>query len=246
MIFDSREHALIELVSRSNCEIVLDGEAGAAAAAAPLVKTLDVGDIWLGLSGEELVAGSLVVERKTIADFEASFMDKRYREQRTRLLAVCQEKGAKAVYIIEGRELAGRKLGAQAIKKLLYRLAIRYGVAVIHTESLEDTLVTLRTLEEQIAGEPDCFKTPTNFSYVEAVGAAKKESGDTPAVFAIKALTGCRGVSVKGAEAILAASGGTLTGVWAASKEELARVKVGTRAIGKAVAERLWGLLHAG
>lgn len=244
MIFDSREHALIELVSQSTCAIVLDDTSAAAAASAATVKTLDVGDIWVGLSGEELVAGSLIVERKTVADFEASFMDKRYREQRTRLLAVCQEKGAKPVYIIEGAKLEGRKLGEQAIRKLLFRLALRYGVTVIHTRSLADTLDTLRLLEVQIEEDRDVFKTPTNFSYVETIGAAKKESGDTPRVFAVKALTGCRGVSVKGAEALLEAFGGTLAGVWEASEDELAKVRAGARPIGKAVAGRLWGLLH--
>lgn len=244
MLFDSREHALIELAQGGSCEIVLDEEP-VATSAAPKVKTLDVGDIWLGLSGEELVAGSLIVERKTVADFEASFMDKRYREQRTRLLAVCQEKGAKPIYMIEGQKLEGRRLTGPAIKKLLYRLGLRYGVTVIHTRNLADTLDTLRLLESQIEEDREVFKTPTSFSYVETVGAAKKESGDTPRVFAVKALTGCRGVSVKGAEAILDAFGGTLAGVWDATVEQIAAVRCGARPIGKAVAGRLWGLLHS-
>lgn len=226
MILDSREHALIEL------------------APSETVRTLDVGDIWIGLSGEELVAGGILIERKTVADFEASFMDKRYREQRTRLTAYCQERGAKPMYIIEGSiQEGGRTLKKTAIWKLLFRLAIRYGITVFNTVNLAETLEVLQTLEAQWTSDPETFKTPNNFSYVEAVGAVKKDSGDNPRVFAIQCLTACRGISVKIAEALLEKFGG-FQGVMGATSDEMSVVKSGTKAIGLAVARRLWCLLR--
>lgn len=48
------------------------------------VQQLPVGDIWIGEG-----PGSLVIERKAVADLESSLLDGRYREQRTRLLAHC-------------------------------------------------------------------------------------------------------------------------------------------------------------
>ena len=227
MIIDSREHALIELVLRNG--------------KTPTIKTMDVGDIWIGLSGEEIQAGGIIIERKTVSDFEASFLDKRYREQRTRILSVCQERGAKPMYIIEGALHDGRTLKKTAMKKLLFRLALRYGITVYNTESLEDTLNTLEILESQIAEDKESFKTPNSFSYVETVGSAKKDSGDSPHIFAIRCLTACRGISVKSAEALLAALG-SLKGVMEAGIDEIAVVKSGSKAIGKAVAGRLKGL----
>ncbi len=68
------------------------------------VRTLPVGDIWIGLSGEEIdvAAGGIVIERKTTDDLEASILDGRYREQRTRLTTYCQQRGARPLYVIEG------------------------------------------------------------------------------------------------------------------------------------------------
>ena len=65
-------------------------------------RTLSVGDIWIGISGEDVRPGGIVAERKTIQDFEASILDGRYREQRTRLLTYCQQQSARPLYIIEG------------------------------------------------------------------------------------------------------------------------------------------------
>ena len=61
IVLDNREHGLIPLLPESP------------------VKQLPVGDAWIQLNDATLV----VVERKTTSDFEASFLDGRYREQRT-------------------------------------------------------------------------------------------------------------------------------------------------------------------
>ena len=73
MILDVRERELIPLLPQWT------------------TKQIPVGDIWIGLSGEEIQPGGVVAERKSVRDFEASFLDGRYREQRSRLLAFCAE-----------------------------------------------------------------------------------------------------------------------------------------------------------
>jgi len=210
------------------------------------VRTLPVGDIWLGLSGEEVGPGGVVAERKTTDDLEASIMDGRYREQRTRLTTYCQQRGAKPLYIIEGlMDRLWGKLTQDTLQKYLNRLTLRYGVAVIHTESLEGTAKLCRILASQIEAEPTVFAStdPAALPYSSTVSVTKRGNREDPRNFAACALQGCPGVSAAAAEAIL--SLGTLEQVFAASEAALAAVVVGKRKLGPAVAKRLYGLLHS-
>ena len=221
IVLDTREHGLIGILSSPQ-------------------QQLPVGDAWiLDGSGNPLV----VVERKTTADFEASFLDGRYREQRTRLLAFCAEKKAKALYVLEGG-IDGRKrsLTRDALQKLLHRLMLRYGVAVWHTTSLEDTAQTLKLLAAQVTEDAKVFEGET-VSYTDVNKVSKKGNQDDPMVFAVGCLQQCPGVSAKAASALVEAFGG-FQGVLAADEKGLAEVKVGARKLGPVVAKRLWGLLH--
>jgi ERCC4-type nuclease len=204
-------------------------------------QQLPVGDAWiLDLSGNPLV----VVERKTTADFEASILDGRYREQRTRLLAFCAEKKARPLYVLEGG-VDGRKrtLARDALQKMLHRLMLRYGVAVWNTTNLEDTAQTLKLLLAQVTEDAKVFDAET-VSYTDVNKVSKKANQDDPMVFAVGCLQQCPGVSAKAASALVEAFGG-FEGVLAADEKGLAEVKVGARKLGPVVAKRLWGLLHA-
>ncbi len=210
-------------------------------------RTLPVGDIWIGLSGEEIRAGGLVIERKTTDDLEASILDGRYREQRTRLTTYCQQRGARPLYIIEGMmDRMWGKLSEEALQKFLNRLMLRYGVPVIHTANLEETARACQRLAAQIAEDAAVFVAtdPATVAYSSTNAVSKKENRENPRNFAAAALQGCPGVSAAAAEAVLGACGGTLGGVWAAEEAALAAVQVGKRKLGPAVAKRLWGLLH--
>jgi ERCC4-type nuclease len=210
---------------------------------------LPVGDIWIGLSGEEVGAGGLVIERKEANDLEASILDGRYREQRTRLTTYCAQQGARPLYIIEGGlDRLWGKLTEQALQKYLNRLMLRYGVPVIRTDSVADTARICKLLAEQIGAESTVFvaSDPTAVAYSSTVAVKKRANKEDPRNFAAAALQGCPGVSAAAAEAILTACGGTLTGVWAATEEALAAVLVGKRRLGPTVAKRLWGILHSG
>jgi ERCC4-type nuclease len=224
IVLDTREHGLLGLFPDTP------------------VQQLPVGDCWIKSQSQE--TPTLVIERKTTADFEASFLDGRYREQRTRLLAYCAEHKAKALYILEGG-LDGRKrsLERSALQKLVHRLSLRYGVAVLYTKSLEDTAETLKILASQINEDPKVFEGE-QLSYTDVMHTTKKANKDDPKAFACGALQGCPGISAKSACAIWEAIGS-----WHAllnlEEKGLAEIKVGERRLGPAVAKRLWTLLHS-
>jgi len=220
IILDVRERALIQLMPSAQ------------------TAQLPVGDIWIGKDQE----GGVVIERKTTADFEASILDGRYREQRTRLLAYCKEKKARPLYIIEqGLKGRTRSLQPQALQKMLNRLMLRYGVAVWLTESPLDTVSAIQILEEQFNTDAGVFVAET-LSYTDVMHTAKKDNTGDPTVFAISCLVNCPGVSAKAASALIDAFG-TLKSVMQQSEEALADIKVGTRRFGPAAAKKLLALL---
>ena len=220
IILDVRESALIQLM--------------------PSVHTaqLQVGDIWIGKDQ----IGGVVIERKTTADFEASILDGRYREQRTRLLAYCKEKQARPMYIIEqGLKGRTRTLQPQALQKLLNRLMLRYGVAVWLTHDLQDTVTAIQILEQQFNGDAGVFVAET-LSYTDVMHIAKKDNTGDPKVFAISCLVNCPGVSAKAASALIEAFG-SLNSVMQQTEATLADIKVGTRRFGPSAAKKLLALL---
>lgn len=221
IVLDNREHSLISLLPTAT------------------VQQLPVGDAWIKI-GEQT---KLVVERKTTADFEASFLDGRYREQRTRLLAFCAEQKAKALYILEGG-LDGRRrsLDRPALQKLIHRLLLRYGVAVYFTKSTEDTAATLTLLAQQLMEDAAVFEGE-QLSYTDVQHVTKKANKDDPKAFACAALQGCPGVSAKSAAAVWEVAQ-TWQRLLEMTEKELAEIKVGERRLGPAVAKRLWTLFH--
>lgn len=202
---------------------------------------LHVGDAWIGFAeGSE---GALIIERKSVADLEASLLDGRYREQRTRLLAFCAEKKARPLYIIEGEldRLNGR-MTKDALQKVLNRLMLRYCVPVLQTSSTEETAKALEGLQKQMEDDPKVFQAET-LSYSDVTTFTKRGNKDDPKQFALAALQQCPGVSVGIAKAILEEFK-TLETVFTAEESQIALLKNGTRKVGPAVAKRLFGLLH--
>jgi ERCC4-type nuclease len=211
-------------------------------------RNLPVGDIWIGLSGEDVAPGGIVAERKTVADLEASILDGRYREQKARLLTYCQQVGARPLYIIEGNldRLAGR-FTAEVLRKFLNRLQLRYGVPVIQTDSIDSTASLCQILLDQIQKESVVFvlEDGAQKEYSHTVSVSKRANREDPKAFAEIVLQQCPGVSAQIASALLVKFV-SLTGVMAASEKEMAETRINEkRKIGPAVAKRLWTLLHA-
>lgn len=226
------------------------------------IRNLPVGDLWIGVETEGETAsqntgkaihptkGGIIAERKTAADLEASILDGRYREQRTRLLTLCQQTGSRPLYIIEGSldRLAG-KFTEETLQKFLNRLQLRYGVSVIHTESVADTARLAGILRDQIVADPAVFVLEDGAAkaYSHTVSVTKRGNREDPVAFAATVLQACPGVSATVADAVLKACGGTLAGVWAADEATLANATItDKRRVGPAVAKRLLGLLHGG
>ena len=220
-----------------------------------VVKQLPIGDIWLGTTDVSGFAagGCVIVERKTVRDFEASVLDGRYREQRIRLMAYCQEVGAVPMYVIEGGwhdGSAGKggasRISAQALMKLAARVQCKHGVAVLQTASVEETAILMAALEEYILVDRGNLTRETGAALrsIDSIHVVKKSNAADPKHFAVACLAQCPGVSAKVAEAVLEACGGSLQGVIGASAADIAAVTVGKKRVGPAVANRLWGLLH--
>jgi ERCC4-type nuclease len=211
----------------------------------PQVKTkqLEVGDIWIGLSGEQLAAGGLCIERKEVKDLEGSLKDGRYREQRTRLLYHCQQTKARPLYIIEGSLDAGWTTSKKVFQKVLARLSLRYGIPFLQTKDVQDTAALIQALQEQLMEDPSVFQIPeTNIPYTELVGNSKKANRNANTASAM--LQQVTGISDTAATALLTAFG-SFSKLYEATEKQLAETKVSEkRKLGPAVAKRLWTTFH--
>jgi len=227
---------------------------------APTVKELTppVGDIWIGdLSGSDLKAGGVILERKTGADLEASIMDGRYAEQRSRLLAYAQQHKVAVGYVVEGilDRLDGR-LTESALLKHITRLQFHHRIPVVQTASVKETVRIAELIEEQWVKDGGKFSwnfeadsgsdLAGNTGTAVAASYIKSSCRDNPDTFLLGLLTQCRGVS-EGLARLIASSYSTLETLMSATAADLALVVDPTnpkRKVGKAVAERLYGLLH--
>ena len=253
LIIDNRERQLIPLLG-----------------AEVTVQTLAIGDIIVGNlpcvlpsntlpgntppptgGGGSLLTvcspAALIIERKTIKDLEASVLDGRYREQKTRLLAHCQEVGASPLYILEGpyTSTTGR-LAVPALLKLVARLQYKHGIPVLHTASLEETATAVRALADYYKEDPTNFARSTEpLRAVDSVHVTKKVNAADPKQFMIAALAQCPGVSTKVAEAIHTSYPSWSTLLAASEKDLAAIVQANGRKVGPAVAKRLCALLSS-
>jgi ERCC4-type nuclease len=214
--------------------------------------TPPVGDIWIGdLSGTDLLAGGVILERKTGADLEASIMDGRYSEQRGRLLAYALQHKVAVGYVIEGiLDRLDARLTESALLKHITRLQFHHRIPVIQTASPQETLRIATLLEEQWVKDKGQFSwqselgsttTPVAASYV------KSACRDSPEAFLLGVLTQCRGISEALARLIIGKYT-NLESLLVATAADLASVTDPAnpkRKVGKAVADRLYGLLHS-
>jgi len=209
------------------------------------VAHLPVADIWIGVSDLSGNANGLMIERKSVADFEASILDNRYREQRSRLMTYATEKKAHVVYIIEGEldRLGPHRLTKQAMMKHITRLMLRYHIAVFQTACIKETAELCALLQDQITSDPTTFEQPATMTYIETRGKTRESNSDDPAVFLATVLQACRGVSAAGAKAISALYP-NLEALMKASQEDFQQIQVGKQKFGQVKAQRLYSLLH--
>ena len=131
IVIDSRENDLIKTLRHLKFDFT--------------VACLDVGDIVVR-KGHEVV---YCLERKSMADWEASIIDGRYSEQKFRLLNAPYRTG----YILEGTEKDQRKrkrISESAFRGSLLNTSVRDGLCVIRTKSLDDTAKLVMELERRL------------------------------------------------------------------------------------------------
>jgi ERCC4-type nuclease len=202
------------------------------------------------MSGNLLQEGGVILERKSLTDFEASIIDGRYEEQRGRMLAYANEQKVAIGYVVEGetKGFQGRRFTGDSILKLISQIQFKHRIPVFQTASTEDTMALAIIIEGEWAKAKGQFSwqcgagnaaTPIAASYT------KSNSRDTPDSFLIGVLTQCRGISESLARIILEKTG-SLEVLMAKTELELAEMadSTGKRKVGKAVAARLYGLLH--
>jgi len=210
-------------------------------------KNLPVGDFWIGLSGEVIVPGGIVIERKQIADLEASIKDGRYREQRTRLQAFAQQYNANVAYIIEGDLDKTRGFTKQVLWKWLVRLPFVHKIPLLQTRSPAETADLLLCLhsawKDKQADYTDKAKVTEYITTIKQH--TKGEQRDDPRIFAITVLSACKGISPGAADAILKGCGGSLTDVWNSSVDTIAGIQNGKVKVGQVKAKKLFDLLHS-
>ena len=210
------------------------------------VKALPVGDIWIGVNEEGVMSeGGLVIERKSIRDLEASILDGRYREQRGRILAFCEEHKTQPMYILEGSLSSSTgRLQKSALMKFIERLVLHYQIPVIQTASVQETAELIQTLMEQWKEDPSRLKQTTErIKMTDGIHVQKKANAADPKQFAIACLAQCPGVSIKMSEALITHFG-SLRAVMDAQPNEIEQVKIGTRRVGPAVSKRLHEILN--
>ena len=201
-------------------------------------KNLPVGDIWIGVTEEqEPQENAVIIERKTVHDFEASFLDGRYREQRTRLISYAAEKKANLLYILEGDLATARTLKPEALQQLLNRLQLRYKIALINTSSIEHTAIICTLIEKQIKEDHKCFAYEA-LGYEQTIHVKKKDNSSDPKYVYLSMVQQISGISKTVAEA-LHSSFGSIPRLCAANEQDLAAVKVGARKLGPKLAAKI-------
>ncbi len=186
----------------------------------------------------------VIIERKSIKDLEASILDGRYREQRGRILAFCQENKAQPMYILEGSLSSGTgRLQKKAIMKFINRLIFHYQIPVMQTGSVQETAELVQSLVEQWKDDPkNLQRNMDTIKVTDGIHIQKKANASDHKQFAISCLAQCPGVSVKMAEAIMDTFG-TLPDIINADAKEIEVIKVGNRKIGPVVSKRLSNIL---
>lgn len=219
LVIDCRERALLEHFPTAQ------------------VKQLVLGDLVIEQDGKELV----IIERKTVADFVASIVDGRYREQSERLMAY-DIPNHNVMYLIEGTFRNYRhKLPKPTLLAAMASLMYGKGFSVIRTESVEDTADFVRALLSKLQKEKGYAEPKIGGSTV------RKQKRDKITVDTIDSimLSQIPSVSIATASAILKEYTSLFNLITALKADPncLDNIKIGTRALARPTIEKIKLLL---
>jgi ERCC4-type nuclease len=192
---DNREHALIEALGVTDCPLA--------------IVPLDIGDFQVRDVDTDTDASTdaikYIIERKTIADLDASIIDGRYHEQKKRALAVAS---ARFIYIIEGNFEFDEKYKTRSSS--IINSSMRDGIPCLFTASVQETAVLITQIMERVTKDPAKYfgeVSDVSTSYgasatAQFVHTKKKENMDKNAVLIIQ-LSAIPGISYKKARCIV-------------------------------------------
>jgi len=228
-------------------------------------ENLLLGDILFRLDGKAIV----IIERKTLADYAASHLTNRYREQRARLQTARTE-GTYIAYMLEGgwqysplERIWGpciprtgapgpaspaRNVTEKMLRTLAYRLQFKYKIPVIQTLNVLESARNIEHLLAILTEDPTYFKeTPEDDLAVARAAtattgnfSARRKDNVPPAA---SMLMGLHGMSLTKAEAILTAVP-TIVALCEKTKEEIANIPAGKGRIGPKLGADIFAALH--
>lgn len=120
--------------------------------AEPEIHQMTVGDYAILSPAGAIMA---IIERKSLADFAASFIDGRH-GNKAKLVELRERTGCKIVYVIEGNEEGA--IPWSNIESSMFHLMLREGICVLRTTGVDDTAATLTRFTASagtLIGRPD-------------------------------------------------------------------------------------------
>lgn len=207
-------------------------------------RNLDVGDFAICDDSDNII---VLLERKTCRDLAASLSDGRYKEQKIRLLSSSVRwKG----YIIEGEfPENGIRQGSRVIVKntyysILLGMTMRDKLLVYHTENLQETIKLLGQMIKKI---PDYLSIQDSAvdaqeAHIKSISTVRKENMK-PKLCYLAQLCQIPGVSHKIASYI-SDKYPNFSILLHVSVDDLAKINLNKRRLGKVLAERIYNYLR--
>ena len=124
-------------------------------------KNLELGDILIVSTGTHEF--TLIFERKAGSDLDSSIKDRRYSEQKTRILSMYTP--SKCTYIIEGLKGYGENPN-YILNSALIHTMYRDNMHVVHTNTVKATAAFIKDVYERCIAHPEyfCDKDPESSS----------------------------------------------------------------------------------
>lgn len=111
-------------------------------------KMLDLGDVHFVWKGQ-IVA---IIERKTLSDLSASITDKRFYEQKTRLLKYRSEapNQPKIMYTIETEDASNARLPLDTLESCMLGIFLSNPIHVIRVKNAEETMAWILKIQSKL------------------------------------------------------------------------------------------------
>ena len=221
IVLDNRERDLIEELKRLEFNFT--------------IECLDVGDIEVRDSENNSI---ITLERKTFADWEASIIDGRYKEQKHRLLNMKH----RVAYILEGsaqRHKKRKRISDNALRGSLMNTTIRDGLGIVRTESLKDTAKLVTELEKRLSKNK--VKTGLQTPALKHRASKRVRMAD-PKIILLRQLMCIPGVSENVASKIIETYGVNKAVIIKKAKdnmEEFSQIKIGKKKLGMKLVEKI-------